>query len=162
MAETSGALGRTWFGTLTLHPLERARVEMRARTAVGEEKWLELSQEQRTAALATAAGPLVTRYLKRVRAQSGAALRYMLVSEAHEDGTPHFHLLVHEQGGTVVRHAILSRQWVHGYSNWKLVDSAGPAASYVCKYLSKSPLTRVRASVGYGQGTQTPFGWQSH
>lgn len=151
LIETEMLDGRSWFGTLTLGPLPRARLRMQAMAAEGQAMWDLLSREQQTARMALAGGKLITDYLKRIREQSGAALRYCLVAEAHKDGTPHWHVLLHESGAVPVRHACLSGQWVAGFSNWKLVESGPAAANYVAKYLSKSPVTRVRASVGYGQ-----------
>jgi len=144
--------GRTWFITLTFNPVYRSRITMAAEAAHGDQGWAELSSEQRSAALAEQAQPFVTLWMKRVRAQSGTALRYLSVTELHKDGFPHCHLLVSEQDGSVpLRHAVIARQWHYGFSNAKLVDSADPkAAEYATKYLSKSPVTRVRASVGYG------------
>ena len=143
---------RSWRVTLTLNPHARAIAIMRARGKVTREEWNSFSQEERTAKLANAFQPEITKYLKRVRAESGSALRYLSVTEPHKDGIPHWHLLVHEAGDIPVRHVTLSRQWAHGYSNCKLVDSAGLAAAYPAKYITKTPNSRVRASVGYGQG----------
>jgi len=144
--------GRTWRVTLTFEPHYRARMTMSALRAVGEEDWAEMSQELRSASLAKQAQPYVTLWMKRVRAQSGAALRYLSVTELHEDGFPHCHLLVHESTGDMpIRHAVLAGQWAYGFSNVKLVRPGDPhAAEYATKYCSKSPFTRVRASVGYG------------
>lgn len=149
------AARRTWFVTLTFKPEVRWRMEQEARRAVGEEAWKELSQEQRSSALAKQAQSYLTDWLKRVRSQSGAALRYLAVSELHKDGMPHCHLLVHECSDVAVRHAVLTRQWSrNGFSNAKLVETGENATAYVTKYLSKDPVTRVRASVGYGHRGQ--------
>lgn len=143
--------GRTWFVTLTFAPHYRSLILMQAQRSIGGEGWAEMSSEQRSASLAKWAQPYVTLWLKRVRAESGSAFRYLSVTELHKDGTPHVHLLLSEQVGKPLRHAVISRQWRYGFSNAKLVDSDDPkAAEYATKYLSKSPVTRVRASVGYG------------
>lgn len=148
---------RTWRGTLTLNPHHRALALMMQRKKHSVQEIAAMSPERRTASLANCFQPYVTRYLKRVRAESGAALRYISVTEPHKDGTPHWHMLVHEVlSEQPVRHAVLATQWTHGFSNWKLVDSAGLAAAYPAKYLSKYPASRVRASVGYGQGPSCP------
>lgn len=142
---------RSWLVTLTFRPEIRSRMNMAARSAVGGEAWDALSQEQRDAKLADQANKYVTLWLKRVREQSGAGLRYLSVVERHEDGFPHCHLLVHEtEVAGPLRHAHLTRQWTYGFSNAKLVENTEIAASYVAKYLAKSPVSRVRASVGYG------------
>lgn len=145
---------RTWFVTLTFNALYRSRILMAAQRDLAKEgQAAEFSEAQRRSALAKAAQPYVTLWMKRLRAQTGAGLRYLQVTEAHKDGMPHCHLLVHESSPDMpVRHAVLSRQWHYGFSNAKLIDSDDPhAAEYVTKYVSKSPDTRVRASVGYGQ-----------
>ena len=112
-----------------------------------------LSISQQFQARHQAIGPELTLFLKRVRKESAAKLRYCLVAEAHKSGLPHYHLVVHETGGQPVRHKTLQGQWKLGFSNWKLVDinDSGKTAAYVAKYLSKSALARVRASKHYGQ-----------
>jgi hypothetical protein len=80
-------------------------------------------------------------------------LRYLLVAEAHKSGLPHYHLLVHEALETrPVRARHLKSTWRLGFSDVKLVaqDEGNRHAGYAAKYLAKSALARVRASVGYG------------
>ena len=80
-------------------------------------------------------------------------LRYVLVAEAHKTGLPHYHLLIHEVlHSRPVRARHIQLNWRHGFSQCKLVaqDDENRTAAYVAKYLSKSALARVRASVGYG------------
>jgi len=89
-----------------------------------------------------------TDYMKRVRKQSGAPLRYLLAVEEHKDGFPHLHALVHEWGTEVGKRA-LQGTWLYGHSHVKLADLA--AAKYVCKYVTKSPVARLRASLHYGR-----------
>jgi len=148
---------RTWMMTLTFHPAVRAQMTLRARASAGEEAWTEASREGRANMLAKEAQKYVTLWLKRVRSEAGPGLRILSVTERHKDGFPHCHLLVHEFG-TTVRHATLTRQWVYGFSNAKLVEDTVEGAKYVAKYLAKDPISRVRASVGYGQtpGQQRP------
>lgn len=148
---------RTWFGTLTLSPewqlraLSTARVNLAAQGVDfdcldGPAQFLERHK---------AVSPELTKYIKRIRKESGAALRYLLVAEKHESGLPHYHMLVHEAplGGTV-SHRTLSTQWGLGFERWRLSDPQKPArAGYLCKYLSKSLQARVRASQGYGVTT---------
>lgn len=151
IALTAMVGSRTWFVTLTFNPHHRALIYMRAQSRLTDQGWASLSREQQGSRLVNAASKYLTDYLKRVRSQSGAALRYLAVWELHKDGTPHAHLLIHEGApDKPVRHAVLSRQWWHGFSNAKLVEADERAAHYAAKYLAKSPLTRVRASVGYG------------
>src|SRR3546814_836309 len=82
---------------------------------------------------------------------TGVPLRYLLVVEPHDDGFPHFHILMHEQDSPV-RKALLEEQWRSGFSHWRLVKNEDPrSVYYACKYLTKSHQTRVRASRRYGQ-----------
>lgn len=142
---------RTWFGTLTFDAGYRWRIRAAARSAFADHEWASLSREQQGSALAKEANKYLTLWLKRVRSETGAGFRYCTVWELHKDGTPHAHLLLHELAPDLpVRYRVLSRQWVYGFSNLKLVEEGEEAARYVAKYLAKSPLTRVRASVGYG------------
>ncbi|ATW62975.1 replication initiator [Citromicrobium phage vB_Cib_ssDNA_P1] len=147
------ASSRTWFGTLTVAPAHRVRLAYRAEAKVlraGGESLSSLDRSERYRILANELGQEVTKWLKRVRKQSGASLRYLLVAEAHKSGDPHMHILVHEDGDPVTKR-MLQDQWRIGFSQWKLVDQDPGAAVYVCKYLAKDALTRVRASRRYGQ-----------
>lgn len=137
---------RSWLVTLTLRPEEqyRAAASYHARgrrpaTAAQEfsDRCVEIGRE-------------ITRWLKRVRKESGARLRYVLVAEPHKSGDPHFHAIVHEIEGSV-KWRTLTSQWKLGHSQAKLCDKSVRTARYLTKYLSKSMLARVRASVRYGQ-----------
>lgn len=140
---------RTWFGTLTLAPHEsfrtltvaRQQAKLRATPMEGE------SEQSQFTKHVNAIGPEIGKFLKRVRKNTGATLRYLLVAEPHKSGAPHFHILIHECEG-LVRYDDLKSQWRLGFSAWKLTDHK--SASYVCKYLSKSARARVRASQAYG------------
>lgn len=150
---------RTWFGTLTVRPERRVfhqySAAIRAKRRVAGE-WHTLSDAEQFEYLVQSIGPEVTGWLKRVRKNSGAVLRYLLAVEAHKDGFPHFHLLVHEAKGKVTK-AQLDVAWREGFSQFRLVpDGDTRAAAYVCKYLTKSALTRIRASQRYG--TAEPYG----
>lgn len=150
------ASSRTWFGTLTMTPSEHHLAFSRAIVMYKDSTGIDLERadsdvqfKERVKALT----PEVTRWLKRLRKNSGAKLRYILVAEAHKNGLPHFHILVHEAHGSgMVKHAQLAEAWNLGFTRFKLVENTG-SAWYVCKYLSKSALSRVRASVGYGKTT---------
>jgi hypothetical protein len=146
---------RSWFMTLTLTPaahfemLVRASVRLRAR---GED-FDDLPADRQFAERHAECGKELTLWLKRVRKQSGAALRYCLVAEAHKSGLPHYHALIHEvDRDRPVRASVLRGQWKLGFSQAKLVAQGdeGRSAAYVAKYLSKSASARVRASQGYG------------
>ena len=154
IAETRNAL-RTWFGTLTVSPERRFQAMMLAeRKALNRrcERLDDLTSIERTKAIAAELAPEVTRWLKRVRFVSKAPLRYLLVVEAHADGFPHFHLLLHETSLAQVSKRTLEDQWTYGFSSWRLVPVGDMRqVTYVCKYLTKSAQTRVRASRHYGQ-----------
>lgn len=142
---------RTWFGTLTLHPDVAFRTKMQAQVTA-RDRAVALEGEsfnKQFAAHVSAIGPEVGKFLKRVRKNTGARVRYLLVAEAHKSGVPHFHMLVHQcETEHLVRYDDLKSQWRLGFSQWKLTDHR--SASYVCKYLSKSLGARVRASQAYG------------
>jgi len=151
---------RSWFGTLTLHPVQAAHLTMLAdRTARRRrnERLSDMSSADRFKAIADEARPALTKWLKRVRYQSGARLRYLLVCEAHKSGVPHWHILIHESDRKVLKRTLES-EWQLGFSQFRLVDGTGNAARYVCKYLAKSALTKVRASLSYGK---PPGAWIS-
>lgn len=145
---------RTWFITLTVEPFARVRATYAAdlrnsRRAGGQ--WSELSEDEQFKKISEQLAPELTRFLKRLRKNSGAKLRYLLVPEAHKDGFPHFHMLLHEHGGNCTKRTI-EKAWLLGYSQARLVPLGEVnAARYLCKYLTKSALTRVRASQRYGQ-----------
>ena len=150
------AAPRTWFGTLTASPDAHLRMEYRAYSrlnARGVDLWT-LPESEQFKERAGEMGKEVTLWLKRVRKESAAPLRYCLVAEAHKTGLPHYHVLMHECSDTrPVRHAVLSGQWALGHSRFTLVNGDPRAAWYVCKYLSKAALARVRASQHYGKTT---------
>lgn len=143
---------RTWFGTLTLSPDAhyRALSQARARLATRAVNMVDLTSAELFAERVISVNEWITLWLKRVRKNSGATIRYMIVCEAHKSGLPHFHLLLHEQEG-LVRHAVLKRAWTYGFSDFRLTAADDRrAAAYVTKYLTKSVMSRVRASIDYG------------
>lgn len=149
------ASARSWFVTLTLSPQEHFKMLLRAsdRLAGRGVKWDTLSSEEQFAARHAEVSVELTKWLKRVRKQSGSPLRYCLVAEAHKSGLPHYHALIHEVDvNRPVRARHLRGQWRLGFSQASLVAEGDEAksASYVAKYLSKSAISRVRASLGYG------------
>lgn len=95
-----------------------------------------------------AIGAEITKLVKRLREAYQEPLRLLLVVEAHKSGLPHYHMLVHQVNEKPLLYDDLKRLWRFGFSKWKLCEPS--AASYVCKYLTKSSLARVRASLGYG------------
>lgn len=145
--------GRTWFGTLTAAPAVRFQWQVRASQSAmtrRREPWHDLDAQTKFKAICDVASAELTKWLKRIRKNSGARLRYLLVTEAHKDGSPHWHCLIHEAGGTVTKR-VMEQAWRSGFSQFRLVDADKRAALYVCKYLAKSALARVRASQGYGR-----------
>lgn len=152
---------RSWFGTLTLSPVDHYRMVVEARRhcrATGI-LWEALTDEERFKRVANESLKEVTKYMKRVRKQSRVPLRYICVTEKHKSGLPHFHLLVHEVETKPVTHKILSTQWHLGFEKWRLVPLGDlKGAGYVTKYISKSAQGRIRASQHYGKpiGTVGP------
>lgn len=141
---------RTWMVTLTLSPENHARHMMRVHSDLRSRRVPtgEVSSDEIFRLRAVEFGKEVTKWLKRLRA-AGGRLRYLSVVEAHKSGLPHVHLLVHETEPSLTYRAMIG-QWKLGFAHAKLVE--GPAAAlYVTKYLSKSMLSRVRASSAYGQ-----------
>lgn len=126
-------------------------------------------------------GELVRLWLKRTRVNYKRAygawprFSYLLVAEAHQSGKtsefmvgrPHYHILVHEPwfGALfpVREHyvtalgrvrlddqASIRADWKLGFTQFELCRDV-KSASYLCKYLSKAMLWRVRASKRYGK-----------
>lgn len=148
------ASSRSWFGTLTIGPWQRVQFTYAAAAAAraaGHDHWQQMSKEFQMTYLVKAIGPEITKWLKRLRKHCDGPLRYLLVVEAHKDGFPHFHLLLHEQGSPIVKR-MLEGQWKKGVSHWRLIEQGDvKQCFYVCKYLSKDALTRIRASRNYGR-----------
>lgn len=147
---------RTWLMTLTLNPESQYIMQQRAtaRLERNGDHWECLTDMKRFYERHREISVEITKFLKRVREQSNAQLRFLCVAEAHKSGLPHYHLLIHEPGETRVTKRILQAQWTFGYSDAKLTDAN--SAGYVCKYIAKSMLTRVRASIRYGTGNLRP------
>lgn len=145
---------RTWFGTLTLSPEAAFRCEVVARKRLlrGGTVWEKLRPEKRYAETCQEIGSELTRYLKRIRKDSGAKLKYMACFEKHRSGVPHLHMLVHEYSEQPVKKRHLDFHWKMGFTHWRLVpiEDAPKAALYVAKYITKDG-GRVRASIRYGK-----------
>lgn len=143
---------RTWFVTLTVEPAVHYAISCVPgfdRLDERHQFWCrhrELSKE-------------ITKFFKRIRKNSGAKLKYILVCERHASGLPHYHCLLHElRGSQPLTKRVLQKGWRYGYSAAKLVDDEG-TARYICKYLAKDNLARVRASIAYGDGS--PSEWSA-
>lgn len=144
---------RTWFATFTFTP--QNHVVMRAMTsrrlARGGTDFALLSATEQHVELSREYGAEITKYFKRIRKNSGAPLRYILVQEPHKSGLPHFHALIHESDeARPIRHRTLATGWKLGFSKFKLCEGS-KTAWYVAKYLTKNAWTRVRASKWYGK-----------
>ena len=146
------AAPRTWMATFTWSPMQHfiMRARASARLAAGGVDIELIPAPEQFAELTREYGAELTKYFKRLRKNTGAKLRYILVAERHKSGYPHYHALIHEdQTSTPLRHAVLSAGWKLGFTRFTLVQEA-KSAWYVAKYLAKSAETRVRASFGYG------------
>lgn len=159
---------RSWFGTLTLNDAEQVKALYRAQLAAkrrgvpweapvkrapgeSQEDFARRVHLDQFSRVVRAIGPEIGKWLKRIRKESGAKLRYILVAEAHKSGKPHFHILISEvAGSSPILKRTLQRQWKLGFSQFRLVQEGEAAARYVTKYLTKSAIARVRASEGYG------------
>ncbi len=144
---------RTWFGTLTYNP--RARFHYLSMTRLRLLKagvvYEQLAPEEQFAELHKSYGQALTLWVKRVRKNSGAPLRYLIVAEKHQSGEPHYHLLIHESDpDKPVRHRALKEAWREGFSDFKLVTDQRQL-TYAAKYLTKTAEARVRASSQYGK-----------
>lgn len=144
------AAPRSWFGTITLEPQAHALMGARAAhtLALGGEDFDALEDESKLAARHRECSIELTRYLKRVRKESGGSFRYLLVMEAHASGLPHYHALLHEREDGQVKHKCLENQWRLGFTKWRVAEAT--SAAYVTKYLTKAAQARVRASLLYG------------
>lgn len=141
---------RTWFGTLTLSPDRQTWAKYSA-LGVIERRVGDATPDEVFKQTVKVLNVELTLFLKRLRKVS--PFRYLLVTEAHKSGLPHFHMLVHEFGPRLTKRD-LEAKWRFGFSHWRLLDDGNPAAcGYACKYLSKSALTKVRASEAYGRPT---------
>lgn len=150
---------RSWFGTLTLSAEQQQRATWQAEYDLGKggTRFYDLSPDERFSETIRVIGKDVTKWLKRIRKESKAALRYFLVAEAHKSGLPHLHILIHEKFDSLpVGERTLRGQWHLGYSKFNLVNDPR-AAAYVCKYLSKSMNARIRASIDYGKAESVSF-----
>lgn len=143
---------RNWFGTLTLSPSAHFKAYLKACSDYAKRGTdLDLcGTDEQFQARVTEIGREITKWLKRVRKNSGAQIRYLLVTEPHKSGLPHFHVLVHQCSDVPVLKRHLKQAWRLGFSDFKLVEAHHKASNYVAKYLSKSLRARVRASQRYG------------
>lgn len=152
---------RTWFLTLTFAP--GVHYQRLAQARLRNAGYDDLAADRRFALLVAEYGPDITRFIKRVRKNSRAPCRYLLVAERHSrvlEGYPHFHMLVHEvDADRPIRKAVLKNAWQEGFCKVVLAHDAR-SALYLCKYLSKEASTRIRASFKYGKIDRQIIGLQ--
>ena len=77
------------------HDMMRSRASRRL--AAGGTDLALLSADEQREELSREYGAEITKYFKRIRKNSDAPLRYILVQEQHKSGLPHFHALIHER-----------------------------------------------------------------
>lgn len=157
---------RTWFMTFTFSQEEHWKYKLAAikRLENRSVRFKSLSEYEQWAEIAREHASELTLFWKRMRkglsdvAADGeleyppASFRYMLVTEAHKSGEPHFHGLCHEIAGcSPIRKKTMEKHWRNGFTNFKLVNDER-LAYYVAKYLGKDRRARVRASRNYGNG----------
>lgn len=147
---------RTWFTTLTFNPWTRNAMVVRAMQRAGtSEIWQQMSPRAQSHALCLEAGKYITQFMKRLRKNAftrrGGKLRFFCVFEAHKDGFPHAHLLIHERGAGTREEEIREAWRGNGFARGKLLNVENPekAAWYCMKYFTKDA-NRVRASIRYG------------
>ncbi len=161
-AESRGL--RTWAGTLTFNPHERYRMLSRTRSRLDAHgiDLASLHPDARFREQHRDLGPLVSKFLRSLRKgrkklrQRRLFFRYFLTVEPHKDGTPHYHLVVHEISDLApIPKQTLEASWrKHGFSHWRLIREPRQAA-YAAKYLGKGAAARVRASKAYGAASAT-------
>jgi len=127
---------RTWLGTFTINPHWRFIFSCRSGSTDYFKSYSEISKE-------------LTKYFKRLR-KAGFKFRYVLVAEAHKDGYPHVHILLHETSYNIIPKSRLKAEWEFGFTDFKLVENSD-SSYYVAKYLAKDARTRIRASQRYGR-----------
>lgn len=142
MAQEMKSSFRTWMGTFTINPHHRFMFSVRAGSRDYHASHREISKE-------------ITKYLKRLR-KAGFKFRYVVVAEAHKDGYPHLHMLLHEVSAPIPK-SRLQAEWPYGFTTFKLVKDRA-ATFYVAKYLAKDARTRIRASLRYGQSVPDLIG----
>lgn len=144
---------RTWLGTLTLNTYyqEYCRNLARLYEQKNGSTYEALSEAEQFAQRHRFASKELTDWFKRLR-KAGHEFKYLLATEAHRSGDPHYHVLIHEMGAPI-RHKTLKDSWHWGFSDFHLIEQSDfiETARYVCKYLTKSHMARIRASIGYGQ-----------
>lgn len=154
---------RTWFGDFTMSPhghvVAGARIERGdPKTKKPRRPFKDYNQLEVYNFRCNDFASEITKYFKRLR-KRGHKLRYCYLFEPHESGLPHCHFLIHEvDEAAPIRKRELQAEWFWGFSSFKLVDNARGGAKYVTKYLHKTSLSRIRASLHYGTLGDSPGG----
>ena len=154
----------TFFGTITQRPENHYRDLLAIMAACHEDRvsFTDLSPEQVFKERLRVISPKITAYQKRVRKQVHVhtGLRFFWVAEQHRSGLPHMHCLVHlwpfqpaTEWDAYPTYAALRAHWHEG----DVLSFSGVARDnprevfYICKYLAKQSLARVRTSLRYGE-----------
>lgn len=164
---------RTWFGTITCRPSAHYAFRMKAAIRLEKEKGLDLEalpEREQFRAHEREIFREIQKMFKRLR-KAGHRFRFVCVCESspsHQDGLPHYHVLIHEVAAPIPHEALAGRRadrkrgtpaipcpWPHGFVNVKLVDNYQKAAWYVAKYLTKDAVYKPRASLRYGREPDT-------
>lgn len=163
---------RTWFGTMTLASPMHMRSYYIARKAAARAgvDFDGLPPNEQFARRHRVISRWLTLWMKKVRKATRdkwdrdckavgqcpidgpPRLRLMIVCERHQSGLPHYHCLVHESAAYATSERVLRKRWGFGHSTFRVVDETrtANAAWYMAKYLTKSSVARVRASLDYG------------
>jgi hypothetical protein len=142
---------RSWMVTLTFSDLHLSGIRLQA--AADRSKPFETALER-------ACYKHVQRYLKRVRKMGKCQFRYVGIFElGAQTGRGHYHLIVSEvHRSNPVLKRVLNDQWRSFVEAHLVSGGDGDPASYVSKYLTKSAVTRPRASRRYGEPAPAPIG----
>lgn len=128
-----------------------------ARNANGED-FDALDEPERFKRMVEWQGVELQKAFKRLRFNAKVPFRYIAVTERHESGLPHWHVLLHETDlqRCFVKNTHLrdDKFWNLGFTRWSLCrdNDKEKRVRYACKYLSKDAAGRVRASLHYGLG----------
>lgn len=165
MIEARASL-RVWKTTLTFSPSYAEAIKWRARRlaiAKAGDPWELRTYDEQCALLQKAAGRYLTLALKRMRKGRFVGrgknrkvlipplkFRYLITTEFHKSGVPHFHAVFHELETMTKRQ--LEASWPYGFSKFKLVPVGAErdAIRYATKYAAKDCASRIRASIRYG------------
>jgi len=173
----------TWMGTFTMSPEQHSLLDLRIAERTGNRSLTQVELlRERTSLFGQEVTAWLKRIRSGAFERTGrtGSMRYLLVAEVHDSektnewmrGRPHFHMLLHEAFAgalvspeeirdvskdgirriTVADDAMIRKAWTFGYTKFeRCIDSR--SAYYLCKYLSKAMMWRVRPSLHYGRET---------